>query len=37
MIAHGDLVGQYQAILDSYGSKGSVHGKTQEQQRGLEH
>ncbi len=31
------LVGQYQAILDSYSSRGSVHGRGQEQERGIEH
>lgn len=31
------LVGQYQAMLDSYASRGSVHGRGQEQDRGIEH
>jgi len=31
------LVSQYQAILDSYASRGSVHGRAQEQDRGIEH
>jgi hypothetical protein len=30
------LVG-YQAALDSYASRGSVHGRAQEQDRGIEH
>jgi hypothetical protein len=30
------LVGGYQAVLDSYASRGGVHGQTQEQDRGLE-
>jgi len=30
------LVGGYQAVLDSYASRGSVHGQTQEQDKGLE-
>jgi len=30
------LVGQYQAILDSYAARGSVHGRAQEQDRGIE-
>ena len=31
------LVGQYQAMLDSYSSRGSVHGRGQDQERGIEH
>jgi hypothetical protein len=31
------LVGQYQALLDSYASRGSVHGRGQEHERGIEH
>jgi len=31
------LVSQYQAILDSYAARGSVHGHGQEQDRGIEH
>jgi hypothetical protein len=30
------LVGQYQAILDTYASRGSVHGHGQEQGKGIE-
>lgn len=30
------LVGQYQAMLDSYASRGSVHGHGPEQERGIE-
>src|SRR5260221_13738541 len=31
------LVGQYEAMLDTYASRGSVHGRGQEQERGIEH
>src|ERR1700752_588584 len=31
------LVGGSQAMLDAYASRGSVHGKSQEQDRGIEH
>jgi hypothetical protein len=31
------FVSQYQVMLDSYASRGSVHGRGQEQDRGLEH
>ncbi len=31
------LVGQYQAMLDHYASRGNVHGHGQEQERGIEH
>jgi hypothetical protein len=27
----------YQAMLDTYASRGSVHGKSQDQERGTEH
>jgi len=30
------VVGQYQTMLDSYASRGSVHGHGQEQDRGME-
>jgi hypothetical protein len=30
------LVGGYQAMLDTYASRGSVHGQNQEQERGIE-
>jgi hypothetical protein len=35
--AERGLVGQYQAMLDSYASRGTVHGRGQEQERGIEH
>jgi hypothetical protein len=31
------LVGQYQAMLDHYSSRGSVHGNDREKDRGIEH
>lgn len=31
------LVGGYQAMLDAYASRGSAHGPSQEQERGIEH
>jgi hypothetical protein len=31
------LVGGYQAMLDAYASRGSVHGQNQEQDRGIGH
>lgn len=31
------LVGGYQAMLDAYASRGSVHGQSQEKDRGIEH
>jgi hypothetical protein len=30
------LAGQYQAMLDAYASRGSVHGRGQDQERGIE-